>query len=157
MIVKTKGYELTPATFKNIGIRHAIKDLWWVFALPLVLIILTVVFNTIWWGVAALVLIGLYLLFWYIMFAGITQMEQYKTMFQKMKYDITSQQIMMKINPKQGMPVQWKQVKSAKVDDKAITLFLSRAQFIHLPRRIFNTDMDIKFVESILKRKGLVE
>ena len=64
---------------------------------------------------------------------------------------------MMKLNAKQGMPIQWNQVKSATFSTNEIVLFLSRAQFIHLPKKIFNTEMDMKFVESILKRKNLIK
>lgn len=157
MIVKTKKYQLDTSTFKRIGLRHALKDLWWVFAVPLVLVILSLVFWTIWWAVTALVLTGLYLLFWYVMFAGIPKMEQSKMMFEKLSYEVSSQQLIMKLNPKQGMPIQWNQVKSAIVSEKEIILFLSRAQFVHLPKKIFNTEMEIKFVETILKRKSLIK
>ncbi len=157
MIVKTKKYQLDKSTFKKIGLKNAIKGLWWVFALPLLLVILSLVFWTVWWFVGALVLTGLYLLFWVVMFAGIPQMEQSKMMFEKLNYEISSQNLMMKINPKQGMPIQWNQVKSATFSSEEIVLFLSRAQFIHLPKKIFNTEMDIKFVESILKRKNLIK
>lgn len=157
MIVKTKRYQLDTSTFKKIGLRHAIKGLWWVFALPLVLVILSIVFQTIWWAVVALVLTGLYLLFWVVMFAGIPKMEQSKMMFEKLNYEISSQNVMMKLNAKQGMPIQWNQVKSATFSADEIVLFLSRAQFIHMPKKIFNTEMDMKFVESILKRKNLIK
>jgi hypothetical protein len=83
-------------------------------------------------------------------------MEQNKPIFQKMAYEIDSRQILMKINAKEGMPVQWNMIKRVTITKDAFVLYLSKAQFIHLPFRIFNSDNDKKFLEAILKRKELI-
>ena len=73
-----------------------------------------------------------------------------------MAYEIDSRQILMKINAKEGMPVQWNMIKRVVVSKDAFVLYLSKAQFIHLPFRIFNSENDKKFLEAILKRKELI-
>ena len=83
-------------------------------------------------------------------------MEQNKPIFQKMAYEIDSRQILMKVNAKEGMPVQWNMIKRVEVSKDAYILYLSKAQFIHLPFKIFNSDNDKKFLEAILKRKELL-
>jgi hypothetical protein len=88
---------------------------------------------------------------------GVTQMEQNKVIFEKLAYEIDSRQILMKINTKQGMPVQWNMIKRVDITKSAYVLYLSKAQFIHLPFRIFNTDNERKFLETILKRKELIK
>ena len=55
------------------------------------------------------------------------------------------------------MPLNWNQIKKASIENEAMNLYVSKAQIIHLPYRIFNTDNERKFVETILKRKGLVK
>ncbi len=77
--------------------------------------------------------------------------------FDKMAYEIDSRQILMKINTKQGMPIQWNMIKNAEVRKDAYVLYMSKAQFIHLPFRIFNSENERKFMETILKRKELVK
>lgn len=98
----------------------------------------------------------LYFLFWLIQFAGVTQLDQTKMLFEKLAYEISSQQILIKLNTKQGMPIKWEQIKRGWVGKKAIVLVINKAQIIHLPFKIFNTENERKFVQSILKRKGLI-
>ena len=74
-----------------------------------------------------------------------------------MAYEIDSRQILMKVNAREGMPVQWSMIKRVEMTKDAFVLYLSKAQFIHLPFRIFNSDNDKKFLEAILKRKELIK
>jgi YcxB-like protein len=97
------------------------------------------------------------LLFWLIQFTGVTQLEQSKILFEKLSYEISSQQIMIKLSSKQGMPINWDQIKKAKVGKDKIVLIVNSAQMVYLPFKIFKTDNERKFVETILKRKGLIK
>jgi hypothetical protein len=99
----------------------------------------------------------LYLLFWLAQFIAVTQLEQNKVMFEKMTYEIDSRQIIMKLNTKQGMPMNWDMIKKVRTGKEAYTLILSKAQLIYLPKKAFNSDNEIKFFESILKRKSLIK
>ena len=112
---------------------------------------------SIWWFIGAVIGLGLYVLFWWIQFYGVTQLDQGKMLFEKFSYEISSQQILMKINPREGMPLKWDQIKSAAIGKDHIVLFVNKAQIIYWPFKIFNTDNERKFVMSILKNKGLGE
>ena len=86
------------------------------------------------------------------------QAPQYSLyMFNKYSYEITSQQIMMKVSSKQGMPIKWDQIKSAIVRKDGFVLYLSKAQLFYFPFKIFNNDNEVKHAKSILERKGIIK
>lgn len=157
MLVKTKKYKLDNSTYIKTGLQNIIKEQWWVGLIVIALCCGYFLAPSIWWFIGTGIALLLYFLFWVIQFAGVTQIEQYKILFEKLSYEITSQQILIKLNTKQGMPVKWDQIKSAKQSKKAFILVLSKAQFIYLPYKIFNTENEKKFVETILKRKSLIK
>lgn len=154
MIVRTRKYQLPTKTYISVALKGVLKQQWWVFLIYLTLCAGFLWIPNHWWITGASIGLVLYLLFWLIQFAGVTQLEQGKFMFQKLSYEISSQQILIKLNPKQGMPMKWDQIKRAKKGKEAFTLFASKAQLVHLPFRVFNNDNEIRFVETVLKRKG---
>lgn len=157
MIVKTKKYKLETKTYIGLAMKNILREQWWVGLIALAIMAMYFVIPSIWWIIGALIALVLYLLFWLIQFAGVTQLEQNKMLFDKLSYEISSQQVLIKVNPRQGMPLNWNMVKKAEVANEAINLYISKAQLIHLPYRVFNTENERKFVEMILKRKGLVK
>ncbi|TXE14826.1 YcxB family protein [Algoriphagus aquimarinus] len=157
MIVKTKKYQLPAGTYIKIALINVLKQQWWVIPIAVAIAFGYFWIASIWWIIGAVLAYGLYVLFWAIQFTGVTQMEQNKVIFDKMAYEIDSRQILMKINTKQGMPVQWNMIKSAEKRKDAYLLYMSKAQFIHLPFRIFNSENERKFMETILKRKELIK
>lgn len=157
MIVKTKKYKLETKTYIGLAMKNILREQWWVGFIALAIMAMYFVIPSIWWIIGALIALVLYLLFWLIQFAGVTQLEQNKMLFDKLSYEISSQQVLIKVNPRQGMPLNWNMVKKAEVANEAINLYISKAQLIHLPYRVFNTENERKFVEMILKRKGLVK
>lgn len=154
MIVKTKKYKLESGTYIKMGLVNVLKEQWWVVLIAVAIACGYFWIASWWWISMAILAYLLYLLFWVIQFAGVTQVEQNKMMFEKMSYEIDSRQILMKLNIKQGMPVNWNMIKKAETTKDAFVLTMSKAQFIHLPFRIFNSENDKKFMETILKRKG---
>ena len=84
-------------------------------------------------------------------------MEQGKILFQKLSYEISSQQILIKLSSKQGMPMKWDQIKRARKAKDAFELFVSKAQVIYLPFKIFNSENEVRFLETVLKRKGYIK
>ena len=157
MIVKTRNYKLDKKEYRKLALINILKKQWWVSLIVLAICLGFVWIQSIWWFIFAILGGGLYLLFWWIQFYGVTQLEQGKMLFERFSYEITSQQIVMKINPREGMPLKWDQIKSAQVGKDHYLLFVNKAQLIHLPFKIFNTDNERKFVGSILKNKGLVK
>lgn len=157
MIVKTKKYKLQTGTYIKLGLINILKEQWWVFVIYLVICAMYLVIPSHWWITGASIALLLYVLFWVIQFAGIPQLEQNKVLFEKLGYEIDSRQILVKVSSKQGMPITWDMIKRATVAKDYFLLVVSKAQLIHLPFRIFNNDNQVKFVETILKRKGLVK
>lgn len=158
MIVKTKNYKLEKKTYIRLALKNILKQQGWI-ALLGALAICSGYFwvASIWWFIGAFIGLGLYLLFWWIQFFGVTQLEQGKMLFEKFSYEINSQQILMKINPREGMPMKWDQIKKATIGKDYFVLFVNKAQMIYLPFKIFNTENERKFLASILKTKGYVK
>ena len=139
------------------GLVNVIKEQWWVILIALAICLGFFWIASVWWFIGAIIAYGLYILFWTIQFMGVTQMEQNKVIFEKLAYEIDSRQILMKLNVREGMPVQWNMIKRVELTKDAYVLYMSKAQFIHLPFRIFNSENDRKFMETILKRKELLK
>jgi hypothetical protein len=157
MIVRTKKYKLETAKYIGMALTAVLKQQWWVFLIYLTICAGYFWIPNWWWVIGASIALVLYFLFWLIQFAGVTQLEQSKFLFQKLSYEITSQQILIKLSEKQGMPMKWDQIKRVKVKKDAFILFVSKAQLIHLPHRIFRNDNEIRFLETVLKRKGYIK
>jgi hypothetical protein len=157
MIVKTKNYRLEKKAYIRMALKNILRKQWWVSLIVVAICLFYFLVPSIWWFIGAFVAAGLYLLFWWIQFYGVTQLEQGKMLFERFSYEITSQQIVMKINPREGMPMKWDQIKSAEVGKDYFLLFVNKAQLIHMPFKIFNSDNERKFVNSILRNKGLLK
>lgn len=157
MLVKTKKYKLETGTYIKLGMLNVARQQWWVVLIALALCCGYFFAPSMWWFIGVGIALVLYLLFWLIQFAGVTQMEQTKVLFEKLAYEITSQQVMIKLNERQGMPMKWEQIKRARQGKDYYLLIVNKAQLIHLPFRIFRSDNERKFVGSILKRKGYIK
>lgn len=156
MIIKTKKYKLENKTFIKLGMLNIVREQWWVGLIYLAINAPVLIFPSWWWFIGATIGLVGYALFWLIQFTGVTQLDQYKTLFEKLSYEIDSRQVLIKLNSKQGMPVNWDMIKKARVEKNAFLLIMSKAQFIYLPYKVFNTDNERKFLESILRRKKLI-
>lgn len=160
MIVKTKNYKLDKKTYVSLALKNILLKQGWIAAAVAIVLCLGYFIpgaDSVWWFIGAFTGLGLYLLFWWIQFYGVTQLEQGKMLFEKFSYEISSQQILMKINPREGMPMKWDQIKSASMGKDYFLLVINKAQMIHLPFKIFNTENERKFVTSVLKTKGLLK
>lgn len=157
MIVKTRNYRLEKQAYIKMALKNILKQQWWVSLIVVGICLFYLWIPSIWWFIGALIGAGLYLLFWWIQFYGVTQLEQGKMLFERFSYEINSQQIVVKVNPREGMPIKWDQIKTAQVGKDFYLLFMNKAQLIHLPFKIFNTDNERKFVGSIMKTKGLIK
>jgi hypothetical protein len=157
MLVKTKKYKLESGKYIKLAMVNILKDQWWVGLIVMALCLPYIWLPSAWWFIGTGIALVIYLLFWLIQFAGVTQMEQTKILFDKLAYEISSQQIVIKLNTKQGMPLKWEQIRRATIGKDAFLLVVNKAQLIHWPFKIFNSDNERKFVESVLKRKGLVK
>ncbi len=157
MIIRTKKYKLPTGKYIRLGMTNVLRQQWWVLLIVIALCCGYLLAPSNWWFYGTAIAFILYLLFWLIQFAGVTQLEQSKMLFDKLAYEITSQQILIKISTKQGMPIKWDQVKRAKRGKKDFTFWINKVQMIHLPDKVFNSDNERKFLETILKRKGYLK
>ncbi|AQG78514.1 hypothetical protein [Spirosoma montaniterrae] len=184
MIIKTKKYALEQKTYINLALRQWLRDNWkWGFV-PLGLILLNVVlgltgiYPNYWIYIVIVLLTVLYVLFWAVQITGIAQMEQSKALFQKYVYEIDSRQILMRINAKEGGILRWNQIAGVEKDKQAYLLYLdnaeamkgvkanwiartvtkglAKAQFLYLPFSIFTSENDLRFMDALLRRKGLL-
>ena len=157
MIVKTRNYRLEKSQYIKMALSSVLKRQWWTIPIAVAICLLYFWMPSFWWIAGGLLAYGLYVLFWLIQFYGVTQLDQGKMLFERFSYEITSQQIVMKLNAREGMPLKWDQIKRAQLGKDYFLLFVNKAQLIHLPFKIFNTENERKFLGSILKTKGLIK
>ncbi len=162
LAIKTKKYGLEKNKYIAMCMRQLFANQWkWAF-LPLALIGLNVFLNlsgtykNYWIYIFLAVGVIGYILFWLIQFTGITQLAQYKQLFDKYRYEIDSRQIFMKISDKEGGMIKWDMILSAYKDKEAYVLEMGKYQFIYLPLAIFNNDNDRKLMDKIMRDKGLI-
>ncbi len=156
---KTKKYQVPVNTYVKIGMENIVREWWWAFLVPLVLLVLGAIIGGGWaWGlgITAIVVTVVYLLFWAAQFYGLSQVPQGKVLFDKLSYEFEQKQIKIMKSQKEGMMMPWDSIKKATMGKDAITLKLSIVQFIHLPYSIFQTENDLKFTERLLRQKGLI-
>ncbi len=158
MNINTKKYQMSKRTFVTLGMKNVFREQWWVFLIAIAIAGLTFIYpETIWFYIIAGVGLLLYALFWLIQFTGLTQLDQAKMLFERVSYEINSRQILMKLSTKQGMPIKWEMIKKARKSKNGVTLVINKAQMIYLPMKVFNSERDIKLLETILSRKGLIK
>jgi len=157
MIVRTKKYKLPIRTYMLLGLKNIIREQWWVFLIAIGIVSITFFIKSVWFVVIPTVGLIIYFLFWLIQFYGVTQLAENKIVFERLGYELTSQQIIIQIDTKRGMPIAWEQIKRANQGKDYFLLVINKAHLIHLPYKIFNSKNEVKFVETILKRKGLIK
>ena len=157
MIVRTKKFQMGKGQYIRKGFFNLLSEQWWIILIYLLLCSMNFYIPSIWWIVGSSTALILYVLFWLIQFFGVTQVEQSSYMFERLSYEISSNQIMMKINNKQGMPIKWDTVKKVKIQKDCFLFKLNIVQFIIFPYKVFNNENEIRFIKSILNRKGYVK
>ena len=157
MIVRTKKFQMGKGQYIRKGFFNLLSEQWWVIFIYLLLCSMNFYIPSIWWIIGSSIALILYVLFWLIQFFGVTQVEQSSYMFERLSYEISSNQIMMKINNKQGMPIKWDTVKKVKIQKDCFLFKLNIVQFIIFPYKVFNNENEIRFIKSILNRKGYVK
>ena len=157
MIVRTKKFQMEKGQYIRKGFYNLLLEQWWVILIYLLVCSMNFYIPSIWWIVGSSTALILYVLFWLIQFFGVTQVEQSSYIFERLSYEISSNQIMMKINNKQGMPIKWDTVKKVKIQKDCFLFKLNIVQFIIFPYKVFNNENEIRFIKSILNRKGYVK
>lgn len=157
MKVTTKKYQLPSSKYIGIATKVLLKSQWKWAGIPLLVLLLGFVLPGFWWWFSfALAIPLVYLLFWWIQFAGFTQHESGKMFFYKMAYQIDGKNILLMVDAKHYMPLEWKNIKKVYKLKNAYVLTLSKAQMIYLPFDIFRSESDLKLTDTIMKRKGVL-
>lgn len=156
MIVRTKKYRLTPSKYIRIALSNIFRGQWWIS-----LFFIAGATGLFWMGykisaIVTIVLLPLYILFWWIQFYSLTKMEDNQLMFERLFYEISRERIIIFLNTKQGMPIDWKQIVSARQGKDYFLFFISKAQFIYLPYSAFQGEQQINLVHMLLKNKKLI-
>ncbi len=157
MIIRTKKFQMNKSQYIKKGFFNLLIEQWWVFIIYLGICGMHYFIPSLWWIIGGSIALFLYLIFWLIQFFGVTQVEQSSYMFERLSYEISSNQLMMKINNKQGMPIKWESIKKVKIQSDGFLFKLNVVQFIIFPFRVFNNENEIRFLKSILNRKGYVK
>jgi hypothetical protein len=160
--IKTKKFSMEKAAYTKIAMKQFFDEqkIW--ALVPLALIFINAILNmtgtyrNIWIYLFAVIGAALYILFWYVQYYGITQLDQYKQLFQKYRYEIDSRQILMKLNDKEGGVIKWEMIKKAYKRKTDYVLEISKGQFIQLPFDVFTSDNDRKLMDKILKDKEFI-
>ena len=173
MLIKTRKFQMNKELYMRMAFTSIAKRQWWVILAYLLINCGTLLAPSWWWMIGSTILLVLYVLFWLVQIAGVTQHEQAKTLFEKVYYQITGQQLMLMMDAKRGMPLKWDMIEKVEVvkDKKtkktnAFILWLPSisikgfklpsVQMIYLPARIFTSDAQLNFMEHLLKRKGYI-
>ena len=156
MIIRTKKFQMNKSQYIKKGFFNLLIEQWWVFIKYLGILGMHYFIPSLWCIIGGSIALFLYLIFWLIQFFGVTQVEQSSYMFERLSYEISSNQLMMKINNKQGMPIKWESIKKVKIQSDGFLFKLNVVQFIIFPFRVFNNENEIRFLKSILNRKGYV-
>jgi hypothetical protein len=157
MKVTTRNYRLEKKDYIRMALRGVLIQQWWAALIALGICCCYLWIPSFWWIFSGVLAYGLFVLFWYIQFYGVTHLDQGKMLFERFSYEITSQQILMKLNAREGMPLKWEQILRARIGKDYYLLFVNKAQLIHWPFKIFASDNERKFVLSILRNRGLVK
>ena len=157
MVVRTRKYALPKKLYMRLAYLALLqKQLKWMLLAYLLLNAGTLLWFSWWWLIGSTVLLVVYQLFWLIQFAGITYLDQFKLLFQKLSYEVDSKQLLIKLNTREAMPVPWSKVKRARIQKDGFVLYLSIAQLIYLPFKIFQSQHEIKVLETLLRRRNYI-
>lgn len=157
MTIKTKKHKFSPSTYVYFGLSALLAEQakWGVPLLLLLFSALSYGARTGWMLATSLALL-LYIGFWALQFYGVTLLEENRLLFERLSYQLSSREIYIQMTSTQGMPLDWGQIKKARQGKDYFLLTISRAQLIYLPYKVFNSRHEIKFLETVLKRKKLL-
>lgn len=158
MKVVTKKFELEKKKYISLGVKILLKKegIW--ALIPLAIIIAGFFIPRGFGWMLSLALVGAigYVGFRILQMVGFTQHEMSKTFFYRVSYELDGKHLMLKVDAKNGMPIEWKNFKEVFKMKDGYLLSIARGQFIFLPFDIFKTENDKKLSEVIFTRKNLI-
>ncbi len=158
MKVVTKKFELKKKKYIKLGLNILIKtEAKWAL-IPLAVIIAGIFIPRGFGWMLTLALVGVfgYIGFRLLQMVGFTQHEMSKTFFYKVNYELDGKHLLLKVDAKNGMPIEWKNFQKVFKLKDGYLLSIARGQFIFLPFDIFKNENDKKLTEVIFNRKSLI-
>jgi hypothetical protein len=158
MKVVTKKFELTKKKYIQLGLNILIKTegIWALAPLAVIIIGYFIPHGFVWMlSLAILGALG-YVGFRLLQMVGFTQHEMSKTFFYRVNYELDGKHLLLKIDAKNGMPIEWKNFQKIYKLKDGYLLSIARGQFIFLPYNIFKNENDKKLTEVIFSRKSLI-
>ena len=157
MVIRTRKYALPKKLYVRLTYLGLLqRQLKWMLLAYLLVNTGTFLWFSWWWLIGSTILLFCYQLFWLIQFAGVTYLEQFKALFQRLSYEVDSRQLLIKLNTREAMPVPWSKIKRARMQANGFVFYLSIAQIIYLPFKIFQSKHEIKVLETLLRRKNYI-
>lgn len=177
LAIRTKKYQLDTNTYNRLAMTQVWRKEWWYALIPFAIGVLpALIWPSWWWLLSGVLLTVLYVLLRSSLITGVTQMEQTKPLFEKVNYEADNRQLLVKLNDRQGMNLNWDMIDRARLTPEGYMLWLKQGEapadlagwrrwiartfdapiFLLLPQRIFNSPNDIKLFEAILRRKNLL-
>lgn len=156
MIVRTKKTKLSRATYIQIGLMNVLRQQWWIGILVIGAAIGLFFASYKIPSIVVASLPFLYMLFWWTQFYGVTTLEENQLMFERLFYELNNERMIVFLNTKQGMPIDWKQVTSARQGKDYFLIIISKAHFVYLPYSAFQGEQQINLVHMLLKNKKLI-
>lgn len=155
MIVKTKKFQFDKTQYIKFAMLNIAKEWWWAWLVPAAVMLIPVFYkNTLGRSIfIALLLIVLYLLFWFIQFTAVTQLEQFKLIFERLRYEIDSRNIRVFKTDKEGFIIEWNKIKRVEKKKSGYLFVISKAQFLYFPYEVFQGEQSIKLLETILEKE----
>ena len=156
MIVETKKYQLLPKTYLWFAFREHFYTKWWVSALLLASAVSAFFFSYHKLGGSLICGALLYHTFWLCQFYAVTLLKEHRLFFEPFVYLIGPKEITIRLTPKQGMNIAWGKIQKVEKGKRYLLLFLSPAQFLYLPHKIFREAYELDFCYRLLEQKKLL-
>ena len=156
MLIQTKKYSIKKRRYVALALRYILVRQWWISVLYPAIVAPMYWIYSWWWLIGASTALFLYF-FWIIQLVGLTQLQQFQAFFNKVSFEINSQQLLLKVSTTKGMPIQWTQIRKAIRQKHGFVLYMSKVQLIDLPHKVFAKPHQIKIMDTILHRKGYIK
>lgn len=156
MQIRTNKHQIPKKLYVKTCFQQVMRDFWWAWGIPILFLVVGLFYAFWTMFIIALTLSLLYPLLAYLVLRALSEVPENKAMFSRFSFDITPQNIMMRVNVREGMNVTWDKVKKVTVKDDHFMIHMARFQFLHLPTKIFKNKNDVGLFKLILRRKGFL-
>ena len=157
MQIRTNKHQIPKKLYIRTCFEQVMRDYWWAWGIPPLFLIVGIFYAFWTMFTIAITLAILYPLFAYLVLMALSEVPENKAMFSRLSFDISPQNITMRINPREGMNVTWDKIKKVVIKEDYFMMHMERFQFLHIPIKIFKNKNDVGLFKLILRRKGFLD